>query len=264
MKFLSVIWSIVSLSVIGCFLVIWNFSSTVAKKPPCENRAEYIHVKLGEHVFEAPWKESWLYLKNGDNEINSYEACYKDGESPIDVTQFTFSPNVNDNKYGILNKKYTNYEFQEKTRHGFTLGIKAYLYDQLKNYKELDSFTRFVEPTLKKINKELLSLPKEGEFYVLLLPYEERYYIASEKDFVTTNGTPVSFICSPAGGVGGSIRCDTIVIWKNNIVFVLSDISIGHIMPSKLKEFYYDFLNYMESLEVKNQETNNKDTGTQP
>lgn len=261
MKILNIKWSAISLLIIVCVFSVWYFFPEAKKQPQCTDRAEYIHVKLGEHVFAVPWKESWLYLKYGDKTIDTYKACYQVGDPPIEVTYFSFSPHHKaEEDYGWFYRKYASDEILKKTREGFALGVSAFLVDHNLHYAEHDLFFRSVEPRLKESNKKMELLPIEGYFYVFQSP-PAVYYIATEKKFITPSGNPVSFAC---GSFMGHTDCASGIVWKDNIILGFDNLSKTYVPPSRLKEFYYDFLNYMESLEVKNQETNNQITGTQP
>lgn len=224
------------------FLQFKNNSPTIGK---CNNRAEYIHVKLGEHVFEVPWTSN---LWNGEKLIDTYHACYQSGNIPIKVTTFSISPRAKDNRSGTLVRKYAPSDMQDKTREGFSLIVSAFLADNNRPYKEEDLFKQAIESELKKANKKLHSLTKDNNFYILNTQRFQRYYIAEEKDFLTPSSNPVTFMCQTSTDAG--MNCGTKIFWKDNIIFSFGYVSNTYVPPSRLKEFYYDFLNYMESLEV--------------
>lgn len=227
---------VISLVFAGAIMLL-NISSGTSKSTLCKNSAEFIHVKLGEHVFAIPYRDT-RYINIGEKLLVKTDVCYQLGDTPVEATGF----NINSQ---ALYEKYNKPEIQFPA---LVLWFNASLYKS--SNEQQDLFVKEIKPLLKRTNIELQSLPQEQGFYVIKNPdyLNHKYYIAIDKKFTTASGNPVVFNCQT---IGNERKCWTTTAWRDGVNFSFNHLSDLHIEQTEWKEFYYDFLDYMESLEVK-------------
>jgi hypothetical protein len=198
------------------------------------NGRDKVLVKMGTHLFAVPWKSSALYLNNNNTLLRT--PCYHDGDPPVEVTYAGFSAS------GEFSPKYENPEIFQKLRESFSLRVGImYRHD----HTPVADLFEIIIPELQEAGLNLSSLPKEGAFYVWK-SLNDSYYIAAKKDWVTPSGHPVTIHGYALAG-GYTAR----VYWKDNIAFDFHVRTRTYLSVAQFEELYRDFLNYMESLEVK-------------
>jgi hypothetical protein len=203
------------------------------------NGPDKVLVKMGTHIFAVPWKSASLYLKKSRDEIRT--PCYHDGDPPVEITYASFLP------INVFGPKYQNPEVWKNTHRSLGIQVSISYSDDNKAMGDLFD-TAFSE--MQEAGVTLTSLPKEGDFYVWRSSHNTSYYIAAKKDWVTPSGHPVTF--RNLGGDDYAVR----VYWNDDIAFGFRGLEMmSHVSVSRFEEFYSDFLNYMESLEVQSDST---------
>jgi len=202
-----------------------------------------LRIKVADREFNLR-VGAFTYIKNGEDQISSLQ-CQRPDDPPVEATYVGFLSYELDKKFG---KPIT-----ADQREGFALSLV--LGAATKGYLPKDSFES-VKRRLQIEKKNLTDLPKEGEFYVWITGTRKHidpiYYIPTDKSFLTPSGNPVVFVCSkqePRHSVDGQ-WCATTIAWKENIAFSFKDLSNIHVPLLQWKEFYYDFLKYMEAIET--------------
>jgi hypothetical protein len=198
------------------------------------NGPDKVLVKVGTHLFAVPWKKASLSLEKDGESIR--HPCYHDGDPPVEVPYVGFIP-VN-----VFSPKYLNRDVYTQTHMALVIQVSIIYSD---NNTTIGDLFETMNSEMQKAGVDLSSLPREGDFYVWNSLHWSSYYIAAKKDWVTPSGHPVTF--KYLGGDQYAVR----VYWKDNIAFGFRALEMTrHVPVTQLEEFYRDFLNYMESLEV--------------
>lgn len=193
-------------------------------------------------MFAIPRKENpYLEGKDIPRAPNSQSGCFRPGDKPIEVTMFSFLPN---DLPGYADPYL-------KDEYGSFFAVRITVRYNLK--VNLENRFKSVNKALENNDKKINNLQKLDNFYVSKEKPRTIIFIASENDFLTPQGEPVTFGCSPYGNdnTGSRLICGMSFGWKDNITFYADQINPNLIPRRVWKEFYHNLLIYFENLELK-------------
>ena len=215
-------------------ILLWIIPMTGHASETQKNLCEFIHVKIGERVFEL--KPSPLLSLNRDEKPFPTPSCY--GENVVEVE----ADNVLFSLDSIPKKKISGQLYFAPIPKGGPFPSVRIGITHWKGVDVLPEEQTAFARTLKYLKRVGLDnykeWPTENGFY----HYKNQHYISSDSKFVTPEGTPVVF---SEGGTGYRYQPDITVGGRVS--------PQNYFPPSKLKEFYHNLTQTITNLDITNQ-----------
>lgn len=225
---------------IGVYAQAGEDTPSISKKS--ETIECYINVKLGKHVFRIENRHN-TWVEKDDKPIawdeNERRICHQIDSLPVEADNFKFFPTYFREKY----------DKHLGGGYGFVMSVGASYWPE----GQEDFAERVLYSHLESEGLTIEDLPKENGYYTTF--HLGWWYIFPNNTVLSPSGNPIAITCSANRNKDPDIPsvwgiCGTGISWKDNIGFGFNNVNELHIPRGQWKELYYDFLNYMESLEI--------------